>query len=225
MIEDVLPPGVSFSDTRGEFPETSLFSEEKRAICDSVERRRREYTTTRVCAHRALADLGVGSGPVLSGPRGEPLWPHGVVGSLTHCEGYRAAAVGHARLWLGLGVDAEPHDPLPPGVMEAVTLAEERVRLRNLRESEPGVHWDRLLFSAKESVYKAWYPLTAQRLGFEDVSVRISPRTSTFSAWVAVSAAAAGSPAPNTLAGEWNVRDGLVLTGVALRRSERPKSP
>ncbi|WP_017600727.1 4'-phosphopantetheinyl transferase family protein [Nocardiopsis lucentensis] len=225
MIEEILPPGVCSADTRGEFPESLLLPGERHAVRDAVERRRREYTTARVCAHRALADLGAAPGPVLSGTRGEPLWPLGVVGSLTHCEGYRAAAVGRAGGWLALGIDAEPHAALPDGVEEAVTLPEERVRLRELSEAEPGIRWDRLLFSAKESVYKAWYPLAARRLDFRDASLRICPRARTFSARLTPPWAVVGDLTLDVLTGEWSVRDGLVLTSVALRAPAGPPGP
>ncbi|HEY3692789.1 MAG TPA: hypothetical protein VGL46_21300 [Pseudonocardiaceae bacterium] len=50
---------------------------------------------------------------MVPGERRKPVWPPGVVGSLTHCTGYRAAAVAHRRGVLTVGIDAEPHEPLP----------------------------------------------------------------------------------------------------------------
>ncbi len=98
--------------------------------------------------------------PVLPGERGAPRWPDGLIGSMTHCDGYCAAALARAGELVSLGIDAEPHDRLPEGVLDVTTLPAERTRLRELARSRPSVHWDRLLFSAKESVYKAWFPLT-----------------------------------------------------------------
>jgi len=132
MIGSLLPPGVvayeEFSDLPGEPP----FPGEQALIAKAVEGRRREFITARRCARRALADLGHPPAPILSGTRREPLWPAGISGSITHCAGYRAAAVAPARHLAGLGVDAEPNGPLPDGVEESVAAAGEREQLRAL---------------------------------------------------------------------------------------------
>ena len=66
-----------------------------------------------------------------------------------------------------VGIDAQPHGPLPPGVGASVTVAQEREMLGRLTRTGPSIQWDRLLFSAKEAIYKAWNPLTHRWLGFE----------------------------------------------------------
>jgi 4'-phosphopantetheinyl transferase EntD len=55
-----------------------------------------------------------------------------------------------------IGVDAEPNDVLPNGVLDVIAKAPERAALPALDAAMPGVSWDRLLFCAKEAVYKAW---------------------------------------------------------------------
>ncbi|MCX4851556.1 4'-phosphopantetheinyl transferase [Streptomyces sp. NBC_00893] len=214
MIELLLPEHVSCAVARhDEVAADGLFPQEEAVVRTSVPRRRREFTTVRLCARRALAGLGVPPAPVLPGPRGEPRWPAGVVGSMTHCDGFRAAAVAMDSRMRALGIDAEPHTPLPAGVFEAVTLPTERARLKLGGE----VHWDRLLFSAKESVFKAWYPLTHHNLGFDeaDLVFRRTPGATpqgVFSARLLVSVEAA----PRSFEGRWLVRDGLVLTAIAV---------
>ena len=106
--------------------------------------------------------------PILKGEKGEPCWPDGVVGSLTHCEGYRGAAVAPQGRVRSVGIDAEPHDVLPNGVLDAISLPGERAGLDALPS---GLHWDRILFCAKEATYKAWFPLTRRWLGFEDAHI------------------------------------------------------
>ncbi len=106
--------------------------------------------------------------PILKGEKGEPCWPDGVVGSLTHCAGYRGAVVGRDGAVRSVGVDAEPHDVLPDGVLDAISLPAERADLTAL---PTGLHWDRILFCAKEATYKAWFPLTKRWLGFEDAHI------------------------------------------------------
>src|SRR5258708_3275547 len=75
-------------------PELAPLPEEEPLIAKSVAKRRNEFITVRYCARLALGELGVAPVPMLTGDKGEPCWPDGVVGSLTHCTGYRGAAVG-----------------------------------------------------------------------------------------------------------------------------------
>jgi 4'-phosphopantetheinyl transferase EntD len=144
-------------------PDVKLFPEEEAVIAKAAGKRRREFTTARACARAALARLGLPPAAILPGLRGAPQWPARVVGSMTHCAGYRACAVAHDRDVLTIGLDAEPHDALPDGVLGAVASGDEQARLAALAIAAPGVSWDRVLFSAKESVYKAWFPLTRER--------------------------------------------------------------
>ncbi|MET8910657.1 4'-phosphopantetheinyl transferase superfamily protein [Micromonospora sp. NPDC004551] len=219
MIETLLPAGAvaveAFSDIPGEAP----WPGEEDLLARAVEARRREFVTARRCAREALARLGYAPAPIRPGPKREPRWPAGVVGSITHCAGYRAAAVARDTALAGLGIDAEPHEPMPGGVAEVVTTAGEPAALARLRAAHPAVHWDRLLFSAKESVYKAWYPLTGRWLGFEDAELSVDPAAGSFTARVLVDATRAdGGPPLAALDGRWLVADGLVLTAVAVPR-------
>lgn len=213
MIERILPTSVATSDMLGDDPTAYLLEAEQALVATSVEKRRREFTGGRTCARRALAELGFPEAPILSGAKREPLWPRGVVGSITHCQGYRAAAVARDTEWAALGIDAEPHAPLPDGVLEAVSLPEERTWLDQL--SDGHTHWDRLLFSAKESVYKAWFPLTNSWLGFEDALITMDPTAHTFHAHLLISPPNTGSSPPATFTGHHMINAGLVLTAIA----------
>lgn len=216
MLQDALPTCAVSVEARQDPPAIALFPLERRLIAEAVEKRQREFATARSCAHRALRQLGVEVRPIGAGEHGEPLWPPGVVGSLTHCDGYRAAAVAKADCLQGLGIDAEPHLPLPPGLLEDVAGPEEVQALAELREALPEVQWDRLTFSAKESVYKAWFPLTGQRLGFHDASLRFDPAAQTFSARLVVPRSMPAGPREVVLTGRWLTTDRHILTTVAL---------
>ncbi|WP_423832395.1 hypothetical protein [Streptomyces manipurensis] len=78
-------------------------------------RRRAQFATARACARRALAGLGREPVALLPGPGGAPQWPSGVVGSITHCEGYRAAVAAPAGVVAALGIDAEPAGAVAAG--------------------------------------------------------------------------------------------------------------
>jgi 4'-phosphopantetheinyl transferase EntD len=78
------------------------------------------------------------------------------------------------------------------------------------------LHWDRLLFSAKESVYKAWFPLTGRWLGFEDAHLTFDPDDGTFSARILIDGATTDGPPLTGFTGRYLVRDGYVLTAIAV---------
>jgi 4'-phosphopantetheinyl transferase EntD len=198
---------------RVETIEASLFPEEREHIAQAVAKRRAEFAAVRRCARAALAELGYPPVPILPGEQREPTWPEGVVGSMTHCAGYCAAAVAKAGEVAVLGIDAEVHAPLPEGVLDLISLASERERMAALTaQGLTEIHWDRVLFSAKESVYKAWFPLTRRWLGFEEADIDLSP-DGTFTARLdpgeSVSAAE-----PRGFAGRWAVSGGLTATAI-----------
>jgi 4'-phosphopantetheinyl transferase EntD len=215
VIEKILPAGVVCVEAFGDHEDVALFPEEEALMTRAVEKRRREFTTTRGCARRALATLGVPPAPILPGERGAPQWPRGIVGSMTHCPGYRGAAVAYASDVLTIGIDAEPDDVLPDGVLDAVSGPGERARLRDLSAVAPGPCWDHLLFSAKESVYKAWYPLAHRWLGFKDATIELVP-DGTFTARLLVPGPDVQGAALTGLAGRWLARNGYVVTAIAL---------
>jgi 4'-phosphopantetheinyl transferase EntD len=213
VLPDVVVAAELYSDPEGLVP----LPEEEPLIARSVAKRRNEFLTVRYCARQALGELGVAPAPILKGDKGEPCWPDGIVGSLTHCEGFRGAVVGRAGEIRSVGIDAEPHDELPRGVLEAISLPVERHELAALPAQ---LHWDRILFCAKEATYKAWFPLTHRWLGFEDAHITFavdgSGAAGTFSSSVLIDPSAESGPPLNTLRGRWSVRDGLALTAIVL---------
>jgi 4'-phosphopantetheinyl transferase EntD len=212
----ILPDGAVAVEAFDDAGAVELFEEERAAVGRAVDKRRREFATARGCARAALGLLGVEAGPIPSGERGEPLWPAGVVGSITHCDGYRAAAVARGGELASLGIDAEPNQPLPEGLLGDVALPAEAERLRELARAVPAVHWDRLLFSAKEAVYKAWYPLAERWLGFEDAELTLDLGSASFSARLLVPGPLHEGTELSGFEGRWLVGGGLVLCAVAV---------
>jgi 4'-phosphopantetheinyl transferase EntD len=210
MVEAVVPASAC-ADARGDVPESTMFPAEAAAIGHATADRRREFATVRHCARRTLRRIGVPPAPILPDADGAPAWPAGVVGSMTHCAGYRAAVVARSGRVRGIGIDAEPHAELPGAARDLVVRDEERRRLRALVEDEPGTHWDRILFCAKEAVYKACFPSTRRWLDFADISVAVHAG-GTFDAHLLV-------PEPRIadgLAGGWTVDGGLIVAATSV---------
>jgi enterobactin synthetase component D / holo-[acyl-carrier protein] synthase len=217
LLSHVLPEKVSAAELYTDPPDLAPFPEEEPLIAKSVAKRRNEFVTVRYCARLALEELGVPPVPILKGEKGEPCWPDGVVGSLTHTEGFRGAAVANKGAVRSVGIDAEPHDVLPNGVLDAISLPAERAEISALPR---GLHWDRILFCAKEATYKAWYPVTQRWLGFEDAHIVFhvddGETAGGFETSILIDPAALSGPPLTTLRGRWSVRDGLALTAIVL---------
>lgn len=219
LIELILPPDTVGEEARADLaPGAPLPPAERDVVAGAAESRRREFATARACARQGLVRLGMRPQPIGAGPRGEPLWPRGVVGSITHCAGYRGAVLGRTARIMAVGIDAEPNRPLSAAVLEAVAVAREREWVDRLGAQEPSVSWDRLLFCVKEAVYKAWYPLTGRWLDFADVTVDVDPAAERFETRLRVPAPTLPGGAPPDFGGRWTVRHGLILTTVVLPR-------
>ncbi|WP_108832283.1 4'-phosphopantetheinyl transferase family protein [Actinomyces sp. Marseille-P3109] len=214
-LRKLLPLCINVSERRDDRDHEPLYSQEWDYLAPAVSRRKAEFLTSRCCAREVLAALGLDRPPMIPGPAGAPRWPDGVVGSITHCEGYRAAVAAWAREVWAVGVDAEPAKSLPPGVLEVVALDAEIDRLAVLSSTNPDLPWDRLLFSVKESVYKVWFPLARTWLDFEDADVRLD-RSGRFTAVLAQPLLVPGGEAVNELSGRWATDGRHVLSALAL---------
>jgi 4'-phosphopantetheinyl transferase EntD len=222
LIAGLLPPSVAAAESTGSPPANApgLFPGEEAALRTAGPRRRAEFAAGRSCARAALATLGVAAGPILPGPAGQPLWPAGVTGSITHCAGYQACAVARTTDVAAIGIDAEPDAALPAGLIETVATGPERAWI-SARPSAalpsaapPGVCWDRLLFSTKEAACKLWYPLTGRWLGFQEAAVELTT-TGTFTVCLPGPDPVKGDRQVARMTGCWVARDGLIVTAIA----------
>jgi 4'-phosphopantetheinyl transferase EntD len=159
-----------------------LFPVEEELIAGASEQRRREFAEARACAREALQGLGVQPGPIPATPDGAPVWPEGVVGSITHKGGYRAAVVALGSDFAGIGIDAEPDERLPDGVLETIASPRELDLVEALLERRGELAWDRLLFCAKEAAVKAAQPSGIGVAGVRGVEVALDPDARSFGA-------------------------------------------
>jgi 4'-phosphopantetheinyl transferase EntD len=131
--------------------------------------RRRASGAARIVARRLLGELGAdASAPLRRSPSGAPIWPEGVVGSLAHDEEFAVAAVARRSDVACLGVDVEPAEPLPSDLVDRVLSAGEKRLTASDRVA------DRLIFAAKEAVYKALNALDGSPLEYDDIEIRLA---------------------------------------------------
>jgi len=212
LIAGLLPPAAAAAESAGDPPDAGpgLFPAEEAVMRTAGPRRRAEFAAGRWCAREALARLGVPAAPILPGPAGEPCWPAGVLGSITHCPGYRACAMARAADLAAIGIDAEPDQDLPGDLAEVVATPAEMAWIRGRAASGDVVHWTRLVFAAKEAAGKAWYPLTGRWPERGELAVSADEAGT-----LTVRLPGAGPGRPGAMTGRWLAGDGLIITAVA----------
>jgi len=186
-LSALLPRGVAVAVWGLDTQETFLLEAESQAISRAVESRRQEFARGRACARHALESLGVDPIPLGVGPGRQPLWPEGFVGSITHGADVVAAVVASADNLSALGIDVETVEVLSESVRQAVVQPEDQVG----EMEETG----KVLFSAKESVFKALYPLSGVWMDFDAVALTPGPAPKTLRA-----RPTGRSPAPSSVA-------------------------
>jgi 4'-phosphopantetheinyl transferase EntD len=168
----LFPVEVQAAELRGIGDPGQLFPAEREGKDRWADKRIREFAAGRQCAREALRRLGYGPAPLLSLPDRRPDWPHGVTGSISHCVGLACAVVAstdHAR---SLGLDVELFDAVDEHLWPRILNTVEQGWLQSRPGGERRV-WATVIFSAKEAFYKCQYPVTAQRLGFQDAHVNL----------------------------------------------------
>jgi 4'-phosphopantetheinyl transferase EntD len=218
MITGLFPDGV-VTVTGSPTLAVRLLPEEEACVRRAVPRRRSEFAAGRACAREALRQLGITGFPLVAGVDRAPIWPTGVIGSLTHCEGLCGVAVARQGAIRSLGLDAEAAAALPEDLVHRVCTAAE-IRWARTAAAPTGGDWFTLMFSAKESVYKCWYPIMRRNLDFPDVQLTIDAPSMSFTVTFA---AQQGRDLPKgmTLAGRFAVTRGHVLTAAIMTLSSR----
>ena len=219
LIESLFSdPVITLAATPEMWSGTLLPEEEACLSPRAVPKRRREFTAGRVCARTALLRLGVRDFPIVAGPDRAPVWPPGVVGSLSHCGDYCGVALARRGAIAGVGLDVERARPLQGRVVEIICTEAERRKLDALPDLSSGL-WAMIVFSAKESTYKCYHPLMKTFLDFHDVEIDLTPEDSSFTARVLKARGADGGPAApgiRTLRGRFAWNDAYVFAGVTL---------
>jgi 4'-phosphopantetheinyl transferase EntD len=167
---ELVPEQVVVISATEEMWITPVLPGEEALIHGALEKRQREFRAGRHCAHSALAKLGLPKIPILRDEKRAPIWPPGYLGSISHCRDYCLAACCVAGSIQGLGIDVEPLAPLKPGLAGYIQSDSESAFM----DAHPQLP-ERLIFSAKESLFKCFYPLVKRYFGFHAVELTIDP--------------------------------------------------
>lgn len=165
--------------------ETPVSSLEEQLIERAVDKRKKEFRAGRNAAHALFARLGIQHPHLLKGVQREPAWPPGWVGSISHTQGICVVMLASTEDALSIGLDVEEATALNPELHDMICRPEEREQIRQLRvEYGTAPAYEKLIFSAKESVHKTYFPLNHHTLDFCDARIELDWPQQSFTACI-----------------------------------------
>ncbi len=185
MLDSVFPADVQYCIAEPWMWETPVSAAEEALVERAVDKRKREFRAGRNAAHSLFRQVGADCPALLKGVQREPAWPAGWTGSISHTTGICMVALASTDRYASLGLDVEQASPLNPELVDLICRKEEQVRLRDLRQ-EIGAHpaLEKLVFSAKESVHKTYFPLNQHTLDFLDARIDLDWGRQAFTAHI-----------------------------------------
>jgi 4'-phosphopantetheinyl transferase EntD len=213
-IEAMLGHGVLCEVVMPLPDDLELCDAEEAQLARAVPRRRREFAAGRHCAKKALGRLGLHNVVLPIGSDRAPMWPTGVVGTISHTDTACLAAVAWKSAVRSVGADIEPDEPLEPELYRLILTGREQTWLKTQPATTRG-RLARLIFSAKESFYKLQYPLTGRFLEFQDVEISLRVNSSRFV--LSLLSEGEGPAKSATYQGSYLAEASLLVTGMTLR--------
>lgn len=195
----------------------ALYPVEQSFVSCATEPRRREFAAGRALARQAMASLGLPPAAIPARPDRAPVWPDGIIGSISHCDHWCVAAVARqSDSCRSIGIDVEPATPLDKGLLDIICSKKEMDWLE-MQPVQERLLLAKVIFSAKESFYKSQYPLSRQLVDFHAVSIMLDLSHSSFAACVETDLAplAAGQ----NLEGHFCLTSGFIATAMTLAQN------
>lgn len=217
-LESILGDSIGLKVAEPWMWETRLCEQEEALIARSVAKRQREFRAGRHSAHQLLAEQKASCEALLTGKQREPAWPDGWVGSISHTQGICVAVVAPTSGYSSIGIDVEQATELPAEIINAVCRPEELDQLSVLRLRDPSAQslpLEKIIFSAKESIHKTYFPLNYHTLDFLDARIELDLQQQTFHAHVIKPEANPNHPI-SYLKGRFSVSTEFVATFISL---------
>lgn len=166
--------GAAYAEYWGPGDRTCLFPEEAALVRGARAERVDRFAAGRGCARRAIVSLGAPAQAIGATASGSPVWPPGLVGSITHTETFAAAAVAPSERLRGLGIDAEPIGVVSETLWPLLFTPGERAFIRRFDAPRRQL-LSTLMFGAKEALFKCMFPLFGVWIDFLDVEIHGLP--------------------------------------------------
>lgn len=190
-----------------------FWPEESRAMARATPARQAEFAAGRAAARHALRVIGMVPYAIPMGTDRAPVWPNGVVGSITHHEGRCISVVARRSSLSGLGLDLAALDPLAKDLWPTILTDNDRNWLSD-QQKPLQTGYAQMIFSAKEATYKALYPQSRRIVGFDAMDIAPDLARNRFTATLRIPFGP--HRAGRRLEGQLFCRDGLICTLMAL---------
>jgi len=148
----------------------NLHPEERIIISKAIDKRCYEFSTGRLCARKALEQLGIDNCILKQSENGEPIWPEQITGTISHSKKWAAAAVSTTKDIMTIGFDIETVNRISDGILKRIITEKEKEQLEK-KDRQKAQEYAALIFSAKEAIYKALSSKYNDSLRFKDVSI------------------------------------------------------
>ncbi|MBF0279615.1 MAG: 4'-phosphopantetheinyl transferase superfamily protein [SAR324 cluster bacterium] len=179
----------------------------------TAKHRRAEFLLGRACAHQALSAFRLSHLPILRNQNRAPIWPESIVGSISHTENWAVAAVGKQTDVKAIGIDIENLKRIVNfGIQRHVCVAEENEWLSQFGSDQFDTFL-KIVFSAKESIFKCLNPLTGVYLDFLDARVALKEDSKEFE-FTLLKDCGSDFPVGFQYKGSYQIVKNLVLTSI-----------
>ncbi|MAR90223.1 MAG: 4'-phosphopantetheinyl transferase [Pseudomonadales bacterium] len=220
-LKSLFPADVIWGVAEAWMWEQPLCPDEEALIARAVDKRKREFRAGRHCAHALLHQVGANCDALLKGRQREPAWPAGWVGSITHSGEQCVVAIASSRHYHSIGLDVEQASPLGEDIRDLICSPGEQDQIAKWQllsgQDLASSALSKVIFSAKESVHKVYFPLNYHTLDFLDAQVELHPPTGGFVARILRPEPAPQQPI-HELQGRYLVASDYVATFIGLRR-------
>jgi 4'-phosphopantetheinyl transferase EntD len=214
LINLLFPEDVITAEADPTVVREAFYPEEEAYVRNAVPKRRQEFAAGRLCARSALARFGVKNFPLLAGKNREPVWPPGIVGSISHTDRYCGVAIAWKTKFESLGLDVELARIIDEYYWKKICTRKELAWITSLpsdRRQENAA----LIFSAKECLYKCQYAISKKWLNFHAVMITVNPDIGEFEAIFAVNIDSSFKRG-TCLKGRYLFYHGYVFTGISI---------
>lgn len=222
IFSRIFPTSVTAVRATPAMYDAPLYPDEDPAVAKAVLSRRREFAAGRAAVREALRRCGEQQASLPAQPDRQPRWPAGYTGSISHCDGFCAAAVTRRSIILSVGLDVEPAVNLPRELQPLIFSQEERIRLEATgRQISPP--WCRIGFCAKEAFYKGYYAIEEKYLDFLDVDLvlGVDPDGQSGDFYVTIrSSSRFIGDRSSPVRGRWLADQGFVIAGTVQRAAD-----
>jgi 4'-phosphopantetheinyl transferase EntD len=168
----LLPAGIAAYETHRFDHSPALFAQELLAMRNASRQRLEEFAAGRACARQALRELGIAPAALPRAADRRPVWPPDITGSITHTQGYCAAAVTRCGEIISIGIDSEAVGQLDDDMQRIICTPAEQNRLATLRPFARA-QTATILFSAKEAFFKCQSGAGGNLTDFQDIELQL----------------------------------------------------